>query len=94
MGQHKLTLSSLNIQAEKCHHRQMLHAQAIDTLCIICLSSISAPNSFNLPKIQLTVPKSSITGTYKLFQVLGLIFFNTWFTDFFLKILRSEEGKK
>ena len=25
---------------------------------------------------------------------LGLIFFNTWFTDFFLKILRSEEGKK
>ena len=27
-------------------------------------------------------------------QTLGLIFFNTWFTDFFLKILRSEEGKK
>ena len=26
--------------------------------------------------------------------LLGLIFFNTWFTDFFYKILRSEEGKK
>ena len=25
---------------------------------------------------------------------LGLIFFNTWFTDFFFKILRSGEGKK
>ena len=25
---------------------------------------------------------------------LGLIFFNTWFMDFFCKILRSEEGKK
>ena len=25
---------------------------------------------------------------------LGLFFLNTWFTDFFFKILRSEEGKK
>ena len=24
----------------------------------------------------------------------ALFFFNTWFTDFFFKILRSEEGKK
>ena len=25
---------------------------------------------------------------------LGLIFFDTWFTDFFFKIIRLEEGKK
>ena len=29
----------------------------------------------------------------KVFNI-GLIFLNTWFTDFFFKILRSEEGKK
>ena len=27
-------------------------------------------------------------------QPKALFFFNTWFTIFFLKILRSEEGKK
>ena len=27
-------------------------------------------------------------------SILGLTFFNTWFTDFFFKILRSDEGKK
>ena len=27
-------------------------------------------------------------------HIKAFFFFNTWFTDFFFKILRSEEGKK
>ena len=34
------------------------------------------------------------TAFFKYGNYLGLIFFNTWFKDFFFKILRSEEGKK
>ena len=52
--------------------------------------------SFNLIKYASYLLHVIITITYitSMHDIAKALFFNTWFTDFFKKILRSEEGKK